>query len=100
VFGLLDAGVQDAANALRCADRMLAALDQWNREREWQDEPPLTIGIGLNYGPAVIGDVGCKQGLSFTVIGDTVNTASRLQCLTRNLRTSVADDTRPPERLW
>jgi adenylate cyclase len=93
VFGLLHASAQDAANALRCADRMLSALDQWNREREWQDEPPLAVGIGLNYGPAVIGDVGCKQGLLFTVIGDTVNTASRLQSLTRGLRTSlVASD--------
>lgn len=89
VFGLLKAEVDDAASALRCANGMLATLDAWNAERIEQGEPPLSIGIGLNYGPAVMGDVGSDQGLSFTVIGDTVNTASRLQSLTRELGTPL-----------
>jgi adenylate cyclase len=89
VFGLLKAEVDDAANALRCANGMLAALDVWNCERAERGEPALSIGIGLNYGPAVMGDVGSDQGLSFTVIGDTVNTASRLQGLTRDLKTPL-----------
>ena len=54
---------------------MIKALDGWNTERRGAGEPPLAIGIGLNYGPAVIGDVGSEHSLSFTVIGDTVNTA-------------------------
>lgn len=89
VFGLLKAEIDDAANALRCANGMLAALDAWNGERAASGEPALSIGIGLNYGPAVMGDVGSDQGLSFTVIGDTVNTASRLQGLTRDLKTPL-----------
>ena len=68
---------------------MLAALDAWNAERAAAGEPPLAIGIGLNYGPAVLGDVGSEHSLSFTVIGDTVNTASRLQGLTRSLETPL-----------
>ena len=52
-------------------------------------EPALAMGIGINYGPAVLGDVGSDQGLSFTVIGDTVNTAHRLQVLTRTLQTPL-----------
>ena len=48
-------------------------------------EPALAIGIGLNYRPAVLGDVGSERRFSFTLIGDTVNTASRLQALTRSL---------------
>lgn len=75
----------DAGKALKCADGMLAALDEWNREREANREPPLRMGIGLNYGPAVIGDVGSQRSMAFTVIGDTVNTASRLQSLSRTL---------------
>jgi adenylate cyclase len=89
VFGLPHATPHDAANALDCADRMIAALAEWNRERAQIGEAPLAIGIGLNYGPAVIGDVGGGQSLSFTVIGDTVNTASRLQRLTRVLETPL-----------
>jgi adenylate cyclase len=89
VFGLPTAGPDDAFNALRCADRMLAALDEWNRERASAGQPPLAIGIGLNYGPAVIGDVGTEHSMSFTVIGDTVNTASRLQGLTRRFETPL-----------
>src|SRR5712675_1022211 len=89
VFGLPSAGPNDAANALRCADGMLTALTSWNSARAQAGEAPVAIGIGLNYGPAVVGDVGSEHSLSFTVIGDTVNTASRLQGLTRSLETPL-----------
>jgi adenylate cyclase len=65
----------------------ILALDGWNSERTREGEPPLAIGIGLNYGPAVIGDVGSEHSLSFTVIGDTA--ASRLQALTRGFATPL-----------
>jgi adenylate cyclase len=89
VFGVPEAGPDDAVNALNCAEMMLAALKEWNTERAAAGEPPLEIGIGVNYGPAVFGDVGSEQTLSFTVIGDTVNTANRLQGLTRSLGTPL-----------
>ena len=89
VFGLPEPGGADAGNALKCADMMLTALDAWNEERQARGEAPLAIGIGLNYGPAVLGDVGSEHSFSFTVIGDTVNTAHRLQGLTRGLATPL-----------
>src|SRR3954454_13833742 len=89
VFGLPSETQADPFNALRCAEGMIAALKEWNQERAQRGEPMLGIGIGLNYGPAVIGDVGSEHSLSFTVIGDTVNTANRLQGLTRTLHTPV-----------
>jgi adenylate cyclase len=88
-FGVPTASDNDAANALVCADMMLEALDHWNAERVRDGETPLAIGIGLNYGPAVLGDVGSEHSMSFTVIGDTVNTAARLQGLTRTLKTPL-----------
>ena len=89
VFGVPEPSGEDAANALQCSRMMLDALALWNGEREAAGEPRLAIGIGLNCGPAVLGDVGSEQTLSFTVIGDTVNTASRLQGLTRTLETPL-----------
>jgi adenylate cyclase len=94
VWGLPGSGEHDAANALRCANGMIAALDDWNASRGAAGDGPLAIGIGLHYGPAVVGDVGSEHSFSFTVIGDTVNTASRLQAMTRDLATPlvVSDD--------
>jgi adenylate cyclase len=89
VFGIPEAGPGDAADALNCAVRMLDALAIWNCERAAAGEPPLAMGIGINYGPAVFGDIGSEQSLAFSVIGDTVNTASRLQGLTRTLQTAL-----------
>ena len=89
VFGVPTASDGDASNALTCADMMLAALDRWNAERVGQGDAALDVGIGLNYGPCVLGDVGSEHSMSFTVIGDTVNTASRLQSLTRTLKTPL-----------
>ena len=89
VFGVPTPSANDAANALACAERMLDALEGWNEEREPEGEARLAIGIGLNYGPTVLGDVGSEHSMSFTVIGDTVNTAARLQTLTRVLGTPL-----------
>ncbi len=89
VWGLPEASEADAANALRCADGMITALGDWNAARAAAGDTPLAIGIGLHYGLVVVGDVGSEHGLSFTVIGDTVNTASRLQAMTRDLATPL-----------
>jgi adenylate cyclase len=89
VFGLPASSPHDALNALRCAALMLKELAAWNHKRANQGKSPLSIGIGLNYGPAVMGDVGTEHSLAFTVIGDTVNVASRLQSLTRELKTPL-----------
>jgi adenylate cyclase len=89
VFGAPTASSNDAANALNCAEMMLDTLEHWNEEREEEGEARLDIGIGVNYGPVVLGDVGSEHSMSFTAIGDTVNTAARLQALTRSLKTPL-----------
>lgn len=85
IFGFPEAGEQDAANALACAYELLSAADDWNRERTSRCLMPIRIGIGLHYGPVVLGDVGGEEYVEFTVIGDTVNSASRLQQAARTL---------------
>ena len=83
-FGTPFAGKDDAGNALRCAQAMMAAADRWNGERNAAGQPPIHVSFGLHYGPVVLGDIGLTC-LEFAVIGSTVNAASRLEGLTRAL---------------
>jgi adenylate cyclase len=84
-FGTPHAGERDASNALACAKAMMASIKSWNEERNTRGAPEVRIGIGLHFGPAVMGDIGDEQRLEYAVIGDTVNVASRLEALTRTV---------------
>ena len=86
IFGFPEAGEKDASNALSCAYELLTGAQQWNQARALKGQSAIHIGIGLHYGPVVLGDVGTEEYVEFTVIGDTVNTASRLQQATRTLQ--------------
>lgn len=88
-FGTPEPGPHDARNALQCALAMIAALDAWNAERAAAGEEPVRVGIGLHYGPVIAGDIGNERRLEHSVIGDTVNIASRLEQLTRALNTPL-----------
>lgn len=84
----------DPIRALTCADTMLAEMKRWNVERARKDQEPIEIGIGLHYGEVVVGNIGHAQRLEFTVLGDAVNVASRLERLTRHTgtRLMISDD--------
>lgn len=69
-----------AANALAAAQAMLKAVDEWNKARP---EQALRVGIGIHLGEAITGTVGSAQRKEYTVIGDTVNLAARLEQLTK-----------------
>lgn len=84
-FGIPIVSAADPGRALRCARAMLQAMDKWNAERVAIGLDQIRIGIGIHYGPVVSGNVGSEQRLAFEVIGDTVNTASRLQGLSKEL---------------
>jgi adenylate cyclase len=84
-FGTPRVGAHDASNALRCGRAILQAIKTWNGTRAERGEAPIRIGMGVHYGPVVLGDIGDEQHLEFAVIGDTVNVASRLQELTRSV---------------
>jgi adenylate cyclase len=84
-FGVPDPETDDALRALACARAMLAEVARWNSERSCAGRERLAVGIGLHYGPVVMGDLGSERSMAFTVVGDTVNTANRLQGVTREL---------------
>lgn len=68
-----------AADAMAAAKALLAELDTWNLRRETQGADPLRMGVGVAVGPVVFGAVGDDTRLEYTVIGDAVNLAAKLE---------------------
>ena len=93
VFGSPVQFPDHARRALRAAlgmAREAASFSQWMEQRfPGRDLPPFGAGIGIATGEAVIGDIGTPKRKEFTAIGDTVNTASRLEGLTKDLNCSI-----------
>ena len=71
------------AEALRGAREMLARLDQLNRRLAGELTQPLRIGIGMHFAEAIVGTMGPPRSQIITAIGDAVNTAARLEGLTK-----------------
>jgi PAS domain S-box-containing protein len=92
-FGTPSPGPADATNALRCGRAILRMMASWNRERAASGAYTLSVGIGLHYGPALLGNIGDEHRLDFAVIGDTVNVASRLEKLARPLGAAIVAST-------
>ena len=89
-FGTPEEGEHDALNAIRCANAMVETVQKWNQERVKQGSDEIRIGLGVHYGPCVLGDIGGDNRLEFAVIGDTVNIASRVEAKTRELGVKIA----------
>ena len=84
-FGAPQPLERPAASAVACARDMLARLDRLNASLKAQGVAPIAIGIGLHVGEAVVGHVGSDDRHEYTVIGDAVNTASRVEGLSKKV---------------
>jgi adenylate cyclase len=84
-FGSLQEESDAAARAITCAFDLLAEIERWNTKRGARQAERLSIAIGVHFGPVVVGNLGSENRLEFTVVGDVVNVASRLEEATREL---------------
>lgn len=78
-WGIPIYGKNDALNAVRCAVAMRKTLDEFNEQASALGWPNLRIGTGLHFGTAVAGVIGSIERKEYTLIGDTINTASRIE---------------------
>lgn len=78
-----------AQKAVECALDMQGRMREWRKVSEEKGVPPLKVRIGIHTGEVVVGDVGAREQVGFTVIGDVVNTAARLEPLNKEFGTEI-----------
>jgi adenylate cyclase len=93
VFGLVDATGNPADNAIRTAIEMQTATEAMMRQRGETGLEIFEIGIGINTGMAIIGNIGSSNRMDYTVIGDCVNVASRLERMAKGCEIIIGERT-------
>src|SRR3954468_8958584 len=102
VFGSMDDDPQHPSdhrrNAVLAGLRMKAKLAKINGEREFRGQSPIHIGIGVHTDEVVVGHIGSRERVEHTVIGDGVNTCSRVESMNKDLGTTllITEQTRGP----
>ena len=89
VFGAFGDAPDHPRCAVLTALRMKALLAKINGERAMSGKPPIAIGIGIHSDDVIVGNIGSRKRLEFTVVGDGVNVSSRLQTLNKEFGTTI-----------
>ena len=88
-FGSIDLQPDAPARALACAFELQQEIERWSRKRSGRGADPLRVSIGIHCGPVTVGNLGGRERVEFTVVGDVVNVASRLEEITRAVGGSI-----------
>jgi len=96
LFGLSTTRQEACRQALRAAAMIAANVDELNKFLEHDLREPIRFGIGINGGEVIVGDIGYRDHMVFTALGDAVNVAARLQDMTKSLSCEavVSDEVR------
>ncbi len=86
-------------DAVKAALEMLGSLDEFNKEISAEGVPPFGMGIGINTGIVVVGNMGSEQRFDYTCLGDSVNLASRLEGQSKNYGVKIVLGPLTAERL-
>ncbi len=85
VWGVPENSPQDVENAINACLEMRKALDTFNKSRLARKKSEITIGMGLNEGSVISGTIGSSERMEYTIIGDSVNVASRIESATKTI---------------
>jgi len=91
VLAIFGEPIQDknhAVNAVRCANEMLEKIEQLQQKWIAEGKPKIEIGVGINTGEAFVGNIGSEKRMEYTVIGDMVNLASRIESYNKIYKTN------------
>lgn len=89
IFGAPVPSENDALQSVMAGLQMIEALDQFNDEQKAKGKVEFHIGIGINFGEVTVGNMGSEKKMNYTVIGDHVNLASRLEGLTKKYKSTL-----------
>lgn len=91
VLAIFGEPIQDknhAINAVKCANEMLLKVEELQKKWMAEGKPKIEIGVGINTGEAFVGNIGSEKRLEYTVIGDVVNLASRIESYNKVYKTN------------
>ncbi len=89
VWGVPHSDPEDTYRAVGACIKMRIELMELNNKRISRNKVPLMIGMGIHFGPAVAGTIGSDERMEYTVIGNTVNTSSRIEASTKAFGTDL-----------
>jgi len=89
VFGAPARHQNDALQAVLAGLEMTRVLDGFNASQRAEGRPAFPTGVGINWGEVTVGNIGCDRKMNYTVIGDEVNLASRVEGQTKNYRQPI-----------
>jgi adenylate cyclase len=89
VFGAPVPKPDDAVRAVRAALRMIEEVRRFNEQQRKKGGVEIDVGVGLHTGPLIAGNIGSDRKMEYTVIGDTVNVANRVESLNQKMETNV-----------
>lgn len=89
IFGEPIQDLNHPQNAVKCAVEMLKKVEQLREKWLFEGKPKIEIGIGINTGEAFVGNIGSEKRLEYTVIGDTVNLANRIEGYNKVYKTNL-----------
>ncbi|KTD75098.1 adenylate/guanylate cyclase domain-containing protein [Legionella waltersii] len=93
IFGAPYSDDEDSLRAVNCALDMQHALRKLNQSNKKANLPQLEMGIGINTGTAVVGNIGSKKRMQYSAIGSSVNLSSRIQDLTLGGQILISEET-------